>query len=1335
LSDDRPVLAAQELPGAGRRKEPPPAVSPTPAIAASTTVSKPDVIDYLIREFATVTKLSPEKIRAQAPLEKFGFDSIMEVEFSQRLEQDFGELSKTLLFEFQTLAAQPDYILREHRERLGALFGDKAVPVPAVEVPVPAKAEVTRAPEPAAEPRRLLENPGPEARAEDIAVIGLFGRYPKADNLEEFWGNLVAGRDCIEEIPGERWDYRLYYDPTPGKPGKSSNKWGGFIRDVDKFDPLFFNISPREAEIMDPQERLFLETVWSTVEDAGYSKSALSGKKVGVFVGVMYGQYQLFGVEESVRRGEVMALNSSYASIANRVSYFFNWQGASVALDTMCSSALMSLHLACESLKRGEGELAIAGGVNVILHPHRDVALSQAGFLNPEGKCRSFGKSSARGYVAGEGVGAVLLKPLAQALRDRDHVYGLIRATAVNHGGKTNGYTVPNPIAQADLIATSLGRANIDPRTIGYVEAAATGSALGDPIEVTGLTKAFRRHTKDAQFCAIGSVKANIGHLEAASGIAALTKVLLQLQHRKLVSSLHAAELNPGIHWAGTPFFVQRELGDWNQPVIAGKAQPRRAGVNAFGAGGSNAHVVVEEFTDTVIGTTRSPRDTNVLIVLSARDNVRLVERAAALARHLRKVLGNSTAHPAVIDVAYTLQVGREAMEERLAFVAASLEEIVEKLEIGGGGGRMPEGLHRGSAVEAEESNAVLKASERDAAAGVLGAEALSILARLWVTGHTIDWERLYLDSKPRRMSLPTYPFARERYWFASAHPEAARALEPKARREAVPRRQIARREEQLAPIAHRLRRLLGTALKLAPGRIDSRHRMADYGLDSVTIAAFLDELERVFKIRLTPAVILEHPTLDSLVEYLSDHHAESLRSGNDRPPEGSATPVAMQTSRDLVLSVSVSDNDGEGPSRWTPTGITDAVPANPLSREPRRKVPLAPMDYLFVGPRRFAIQMLYQFEQPLDFGRVREALRRVSEAFYPVNSQLVRRGEAQYVIRECLDDPDFREVICARGVVPPQPDSPASFGPFQVDFDPSAGRDKLAKFRLFQLECGSLLSVNLSHAVADGYSYYYFVSAWAKACRGEAFLPPDHSRSVLNRLVQRYRARRAKVSSAGLRNSDFSLPVSQPAWEPTTTRLETLTFDPVAIVAEMRDQASSSLRDKLTDNSVLTAAVWKSYAQALPAEATDLVLACPIDFRRICAKLSPAFFGNAVAPALTRCSRERVLNEPVPNLAAMIFDSIRACDEHAFLEFHANLDGLRSTAGLKGMENSLLVDPRNGLIVTNVSRFSRDPVNFGSGPCCAEYTPSNYAGTAVIESGPGGTVRARLAYPECVTP
>src|SRR5260221_5837337 len=340
------------------------------------------------------------------------------------LERDLGELSKTLLFEYPTLDALADYLLDEHSTAIAAVTGTQPVPSVGDEQPesliTPPGDRFLNDLATIAVDRTEADGAKPLVVDQEIAIIGVFGRYPQADDLDEFWENLASGKDCIEEVPADRWNYREHYSPEAGTPGKTNNKWGGFIRDVDKFDPLFFNISPREAQVMDPQERIFLETVWKTLEDAGYTKSALNDRKIGVFVGVMYGQYQLFSVEERLK-GNPISLSSSFASIANRVSYFFNWHGPSLALDTMCSSSLTSVHLACESLRRGECELAIAGGVNTTIHPEKDLLLSYGGFSASDGRCRTFG-GGGTGYVPSEGVRAFLLKPLARAIREGDQI-------------------------------------------------------------------------------------------------------------------------------------------------------------------------------------------------------------------------------------------------------------------------------------------------------------------------------------------------------------------------------------------------------------------------------------------------------------------------------------------------------------------------------------------------------------------------------------------------------------------------------------------------------------------------------------------------------------------------------------------------------------------------------------------------------------------------------------------------------------------------------------------------------------------------------------------------
>ena len=478
-----------------------------------TIVAGPDALQdkaerYFVRLLSTTLKRPAHSIDPRAQMEAYGIDSILVMELTRALEQVFGSLSKTLLFEYQTLAALTAYFLQHHRARLIELLGDVSRESVAVQpreegAPAATTASTIRRPRFGQHENNFHKTASASATLAanaigDIAIVGVAGRYPQAIDLDQFWANLSQGRDSITEIPLERWDHAQYFDADRSKAGKTYSKWGGFIDGVDQFDPLFFNISPREAELMDPQERLFLECVHATLEDAGYTRENVAeDNNVGVFVGVMYEEYQLFAAQEQAR-GRNLALLNSAASVANRVSYFCNFNGPSLALDTMCSSSLTAIHLACQALQRGGCTVAIAGGVNVSVHPNKYLMLAQGKFISGKGRCESFGEGG-EGYVPGEGVGAVLLKPLAQAQADGDHIYGVIRATAINHGGKTNGYTVPNPNAQAKVIERALREARIDARTVSYIEAHGTGTSLGDPIEISGLSKAFGQWTTDRQ--------------------------------------------------------------------------------------------------------------------------------------------------------------------------------------------------------------------------------------------------------------------------------------------------------------------------------------------------------------------------------------------------------------------------------------------------------------------------------------------------------------------------------------------------------------------------------------------------------------------------------------------------------------------------------------------------------------------------------------------------------------------------------------------------------------------------------------------------------------------
>ncbi|MGA1823080.1 MAG: SDR family NAD(P)-dependent oxidoreductase [bacterium] len=608
-------------------------------------------------------------------------------------------------------------------------------------------------------PRRMPQS----ERGYEIAVIGMSGRFPKAPTLDVYWQNLVEGKDCIEEIPRERWEYNQFFDPDPNKPNKSYGKWGGFIEDIDKFDPLFFNISPREAEQMDPQQRLLLECTWGTMEDAGYGdRNTYKDKLVGLFIGAMWNEYSLIANQNGFLKNEYCGPGSIYWAIANRISYIMDFKGPSIALDTACSSSLVAMHLACQSILHGDSDIAIAGGVNLSMHPSKYIYLSQSRFLSQDGRCRSFGINGT-GYVPGEGVGAVLLKSLDKARADGDHIYGVIRGSSTNHGGKATGFTVPNPEAHTSLIVKAFERAHISPEQIGYIECHGTGTALGDPIEIRGLTKAFEQYTHTKQFCPIGSVKSNIGHLEAAAGVAALIKVLLCMEHNQIPKSLHSEVKNPNIAFDTTPFYVVNETTDWQ----ATHSKPMVAGISSFGAGGANAHLVVESYASNeapayTIQTNRESAEPH-LIVLSAKNQQRLQEYAHKMAEYLK-----NTGHR-LVEIAYTLQVGREAMDERIALLASSIEEAREKLSQYCQGNQDIEGFYQGNVRKNKAQNGKDSSGEHgeESVQTPIAQSKRASLAQHWVQGARIEWDRHYPSVPPCRIPLPTYPFAKKHYWIS----------------------------------------------------------------------------------------------------------------------------------------------------------------------------------------------------------------------------------------------------------------------------------------------------------------------------------------------------------------------------------------------------------------------------------------------------------------------------------------------------------------------------------------------------------------------------------------
>lgn len=612
--------------------------APGQPAAAATSVGTADgdqanargqLMGWLTGLVSTESGIAAEQIGPGVPLADYGIDSIMIISLLEKMGTRFSDLPSTLFFECQTLDEVADYLVAHDPVTVDSFgrLAPQAAPVSALPSD-PAPAQVT---EPVAE----VAPPD-----DQIAIIGYAGRYPRSADLDQFWAHLLAGDDCIEVVPKDRWDHDQYFSADPGQPGTVNTKWGGFLPDIAGFDAAFFGISQREGKVMDPQERLFLETVYHAFEHAGYPRERVRGSDTAVYVGVMNGLYQLLGAEE-LSVGNVVDARASYAAIANRISYVFDLHGPSLAVDTMCSSSLTAIHLACEQLRTGDSTLAVAGGVNVIAHPAKYVFLSEQHFGSTEGKCRAFGDGG-DGYVPAEGVGAVILKPLAAAVADGDVVHAVIRATGLNHGGHTHGFTVPNPKAQADLISATLDRAGLGADELGYVEAHGTGTLLGDPIEVSGLVSAFAE--RGLQFggrrVPIGSVKANIGHAESSAGVASLTKVLLQMKQRTIVGSIHADPVNPRLRLGQTPLRLALEPEGWDL-----SAHPA-ALISSFGAGGSNAHLVVSAPAEQPKSAPRAnsaDRSSAQLIVLSAITQETLDDQVQSLSDWLHRAVGEFT--------------------------------------------------------------------------------------------------------------------------------------------------------------------------------------------------------------------------------------------------------------------------------------------------------------------------------------------------------------------------------------------------------------------------------------------------------------------------------------------------------------------------------------------------------------------------------------------------------------------------------------------------------------------------------------------------------------------
>ena len=588
-----------------------------------------DLQGWLTDRVARAVGRPAQSIDRDLPFHEFGLESVDLVEISGELEELLGRrIDPDVLYEHPTVATLASH-LRE------ALPRETALP----------------------DPKKI--------QGQIIAIVGIGCRFPGASGHSAYWRLLMEGIDAISEIPPDRWDSRRYYQAGPRAPGKTTTRWGGFLEDVDGFDHAFFGISDAEASAMDPQQRALLEVCWEAIEDAGQPVSALRGREVGVFIGISHNDYEAFHLHDLARANHFSGAGNALSIAANRLSYQFDFRGPSLAVDTACSSSLTAVHLAVRSLRVGESRVAVAGGVNVLLSPDPTVAFSQAGMMAPDGRCKAF-DTAANGYVRSEGVGLVVLKRLEDAMADDDRIYAVIRGSALNQDGKSNGLNAPNPAAQEAVLRAAYADAGIEPESVDYVETHGTGTRLGDPIEASALARVVGSGSGRSTKCLIGSVKSNIGHLESAAGIAGLIKASLICCHGQVPRSLHFETPNPHIPFETNGLEVPREA--------VSLPRQRRVGVSAFGFGGTNCHVVLEAGP---LAATTKPAETEPALVLLSAATPQALD---VLKRRWVKRLAEAEPGDSMGALARSGALGRDPLRCRWAATAVDKTELAHKL-------------------------------------------------------------------------------------------------------------------------------------------------------------------------------------------------------------------------------------------------------------------------------------------------------------------------------------------------------------------------------------------------------------------------------------------------------------------------------------------------------------------------------------------------------------------------------------------------------------------------------------------------------------------------------
>lgn len=783
-----------------------------------------DIVTWLVHQVATIRNIDPSEIDPEMDFQHLGLESIDMVELSGRLETKTGQsIPPTIAYNYPSIKSLAEFITGETP---GTSSG-----------------------------KQLSITP-----TEAIAIVGMGCRFPKAHGPEAFWRLIENGVDAVQKIPSDRWDVDELSNAALGAQDNGYMDYAGVIDDVDKFDAGFFNISSSEAETMDPQQRLLLEVSWEALENAGIDPTALNGSKTGVYIGMSshdYAYRHLF----SGRHALINAFSGTgfaHSTSVGRVAYTLGLRGPSVAIDTACSSSLVAVHNAAQALRTGDCNLALAGGVNLILSPELSICLGRTGALTRTGKCRAF-DAKADGYVRGEGCGIIVMKRMSEAQRDGDNILAVILGSAVNQDGQTNGLTAPNGESQRQLINDALTNAGITPKDVSYIESHGTGTILGDPIEAHALDACFKRNSDNNLL--VGSVKTNIGHLEAAAGIAGLIKVVLASNKKRIPANLHFTSPNPNIDWKNIGITIPTTTLSWGQ-------KRRIAGVSSFGFGGTNAHIIIENYAHDTQATLPSSVSPACIITLSARTRPQLEQQI----EQLMAFILNAQYQNKELDMqalAYTLQCGRAAFKHRAAIVATSIQMLIEKIECLLTGKKSIGTYLSQPQANADEYDLLCKKhmAARAFTRKLLEQGCYDLVAKLWVGGVSVDWPALYKNNRPAILQLPTYPFARERYWMDAPSP----AAQPNQKQSHYEKLSSLPTKELLVHLVHQL-------AKIDYEQIGLDKTFAGIGIDSLMAMELLTCIERATGVRIFFSDLNKRLSLTTLAELIESRRSKGIR-------------------------------------------------------------------------------------------------------------------------------------------------------------------------------------------------------------------------------------------------------------------------------------------------------------------------------------------------------------------------------------------------------------------------------------------------------------------------